>query len=62
MNTLRSNHFSLVLGDLVVAKVRAINERGAGNFSNTNSDGALVEVIPMAPANSPFRGNFTSET
>lgn len=62
MSTLTSDDFSLVLGDLVVAKVRAINERGAGNFSRTNTDGALVEVIPMAPTNSPFRGNFTSET
>ena len=38
--------FNLDLGDLVVAKVAAINSKGNGQFSGTNILGALVQVPP----------------
>jgi hypothetical protein len=39
---LRAAPYDLALQDLVVARVRAINELGAGPFSDANTDGALI--------------------
>lgn len=50
-----------MLGDLVVAKVKAYNEKGSGVFSATNIIGALVEEIPLAPTTAPNRGVRTNE-
>lgn len=61
MSTLTGNDFELVLGNLVVAKVRASNEKGAGLFSPTNIVGALVEEVPLAPSSAPRRGVKTNE-
>jgi len=61
METLTGADLNLVLGDLVVAMVRANNEKGAGQFSSTNFIGALVEVRPLAPTNAPRRGVRTNE-
>jgi hypothetical protein len=51
--------FGLILSDLVVATVRASNEKGNGEFSGMNTEGAYIEVIPEAPENAPSRGPFT---
>jgi hypothetical protein len=45
MTTLTED-FGLDLGDLVVASVRAKNEKGYGQFSGTNTLGARVELKP----------------
>lgn len=57
-----TSSFSLVLGDLVVAKVAAINSKGQGQYSGTNVIGALVETPPQSPQAGPARGPLTSET
>ena len=60
MQTLRDpNAFNLVLGDLVVAQVVAVNQKGYGQFSGTNVIGAYVESIPQKPAYPPTRGGLT---
>jgi len=51
----------LDLGDLVVAIVRAFNEKGAGQFSGSNSAGALIEVKPLTPIRAPINGLLTNE-
>jgi hypothetical protein len=61
METLTGSEFNLVLGDLVVATVKATNEKGSGSFSTTNIIGALIEVIPLAPSTAPRRGVRTNE-
>jgi len=61
MTTLTSEDFGLVLGDLVIAKIAAINEKGQGLFSKPNSVGALVQTLPQAPPNPPRRGHLTNE-
>lgn len=43
METLSGSDFNLVLGDLIVATVKATNEKGSGSFSTTNIIGALIE-------------------
>ena len=60
MSTL-TNEFNLELGDLVVAIVRAINDKGVGQFSGSNSEGALIEVMPTSPTEEPSRGPLTNE-
>jgi hypothetical protein len=62
MTTLTASSFNLELGDLVVARVTAINEKGQGEYSEVNSKGALVEVLPLAPSNAPTRGDETNES
>jgi hypothetical protein len=61
MTTLTED-FGLDLGDLVVASVRAKNEKGYGQFSGTNTIGARVELKPQAPENGPLRGSQTDST
>ena len=42
MSSLTIDPFNLVLGDLVVAMVRASNEKGTGQYSGTNTVGAHI--------------------
>lgn len=46
--TLRGSPFSLTLGTLVRAKIRAINGQGSGPFSQVNAAGGLIETEPAA--------------
>jgi len=61
MSTLTSSPFSLMLGNLVVVKVLAINSKGSGKYSIPNTVGALVESIPQAPKNPPFSAANTTQ-
>ena len=61
MSTLTSSEFGFELGDLVVVKIRARNEKGWGIYSPTNLLGALVEEVPLAPTTAPRRGVKTNE-
>lgn len=54
--------FGLTQGTLIQVKVSAINSRGAGDFSDPNTSGALVEVRPLKPTTTPRRGSLTTET
>jgi hypothetical protein len=58
VSVLRAPPYSLLLQDLVVARVRASNELGAGAYSPDNTVGALIETEPAAMA-SPTRGSGT---
>jgi hypothetical protein len=48
LQTLRAAPYSLSLGSLVQAKVRASNGRGPGPYSQVNAAGALVQTEPAA--------------
>ncbi len=61
MSTLSASPFNLVLGDLVVAMVRASNEKGTGQYSGTNNAGALIQQVPQAPASAPYSGPRTNQ-
>lgn len=61
MSTLSSSTFNLGLGDLVVAMIRATNEKGTGQFSGTNTIGALIQTVPQAPEQAPFSGPQTNQ-
>jgi len=61
MTALRADPFDRVLGELVQAKVIAINERGPSGASpeNTDTNGAKIETAPDQMA-VPTRGADTS--
>lgn len=46
MNDLVNAPYSLSLGDLIVAKVRALNTIGWSEFSSENTSGATVATKP----------------
>jgi hypothetical protein len=58
VSVLRAAPYELILQDLVVARVRAYNERGWGSWSVDNTAGALIETEPSQMA-SPTRGSAT---
>lgn len=58
VSVLRVAPYELILQDLVVARVRAYNERGWGSWSVDNAAGALIETEPSQMA-SPTRGSAT---
>jgi hypothetical protein len=60
MTTLQDT-FGLVLGDYVIATVRASNEKGDGQFSGMNSDGAKIQIKPSTPEQAPARGPSTDQ-
>lgn len=63
MSVLRAAPYSLVYGDLTVAKVRAANSVGWGSYSNDNGVGASVETEPIqATTPVPTRGARTDDT
>lgn len=61
MITLTQTPFNLVLGNLVVAMISASNEKGTGQFSGTNTAGALIQIVPMAPTYAPYSGPRTNQ-
>lgn len=54
--------FSLAKSNLIVAIVEALNAVGYSTPSDENTSGALVQIVPANPTNSPTRGATTSET
>ena len=54
--------FGLTQGTLISLKVSAINSRGAGDFSDPNTSGAVVEIVPWQPSTTARRGSQTTET
>ena len=50
---LQQSPFNLVQGDLVQAKVRAVNSIGESLDSSQNTDGARIETVPSAPPVAP---------
>ena len=52
MNTLTGTPYSLLLGDLIIARVKAFNVIGDGSFFS-NTAGVLIRTVPLAPDNSP---------
>jgi hypothetical protein len=61
MTTLRASPFDLEYGDLVVAKIRALNSIDYSGYSTENSNGALIETEPLTSATpQPQRGTGTS--
>ena len=60
--TLQASPFSLVLGDLVQARIRAVNLVGESVDSSQNTAGALIETVPSAPPVAPRRDPLTTMT
>jgi titin len=58
--TLQASPFSLVLGDLVQARIRAVNLVGESIDSSQNTAGALIETVPSAPPVAPLRNPLTT--
>ena len=50
LTTLIGAEFNLVQGDLVEVAILATNSIGSSAYSPLNTDGAMVETIPQAPA------------
>lgn len=61
MSTFTGSSFNLVLGDLIQVQIRAINEKGAGQFSAPLTEGVYAEVKPQAPTSAPTRGDDSNE-
>ena len=59
---LRSAKFNLILGDLIVVRVRAVNEIGQGDFSVLNISGDLVKTQPRSPPQAPSEGATTNDS
>lgn len=55
------NDFGLVLNDLIVAKIRAYNAYGWGNYS-VNTEGVLIKTEPKKPPYPIYRGTVTDVT
>lgn len=51
----------LARGELIVAVVSALNDKGEGPASDPNVVGELAQTVPAAPANAPYRGVGTSD-
>jgi titin len=60
--TLQDPPFSLVLGDLVQARIRAVNLVSESVDSSQNTAGALIETVPSAPPVAPRRDPLTTMT
>ena len=60
--TLQDSPYELELGDLVQARIRAVNLIGVSIDSSHNTDGALIETVPSAPPVAPVRSSATSMT
>jgi len=58
--TLQASPFSLVLGDLVQVRIRAVNLVGESLDSSQNTGGALIETVPSAPPVAPLRNPLTT--
>ena len=52
----------MVLGDLVQAKVVAVNDVGESTLSSQNTIGAYIETVPAAPPVPPIRNVLTTQT
>lgn len=59
MLTLTSAPFSYLLGDLIVVRIAAYNEKGFGIMGPENTIGGTAKVVPAAPL-VPFRGDETN--
>jgi hypothetical protein len=59
MLTLTSAPYSYVLGDLIVVRLAAYNEKGYGPVGPENTAGGTAKVVPAAPA-APVRGGETA--
>lgn len=54
--------FNLVQGDVVYARVSAINEIGTSEVSDlSGDDGAEIRTVPLAPTSGPSRGSNSDE-
>lgn len=51
----------LAQGDLIVAVVSTINDKGEGPVSEVNTEGELAQTVPAAPPSAPYRGIGTSD-
>lgn len=60
MSILRASPFNLQEGSIVIAKVRGANENGEGQYSEPNSSGARIQVVPYQ-MDKPVRGIDTTE-
>jgi titin len=60
--TLQASPFDLALGDLVQARIRAVNLVGESVDSSQNTAGALIETVPSAPPVAPLRNPLTTQT
>ena len=55
LSTLTGAPLNLQLGDPVIAKIRAVNVLGAGDYSADSDGTALVVSVPATPSASPYR-------
>jgi hypothetical protein len=62
LSSLTGAPLNLVLGDPVVAKVRAANVLGDGTYSGDSDGSALVVSIPATPSASPYRHEASCTT
>ena len=59
MSTLTASPYSLAVGNLIVASVRATNNKGTSPWSTDNTAGALAETAPTT-APTPLKGAGTT--
>ena len=62
LDEIRSTPFLLSQGNLIKAKVLAINSIGSSTISNANQVGGLVEKVPIKPPVAPLRNSATLKT
>jgi hypothetical protein len=62
LTTLISGAGGLSLGDLVQAKIRAINAQGNGPYSQVNAVGGLVQTVPAQVQGLTFDSTQSSNT
>lgn len=59
---LRSSDFGLILGNLIVVRIRAVNEIGPGSYSIINDSGDVVRTEPLSPPNALLEGSNTDDS
>lgn len=59
MTTLRASPFNLAYGDLVVARITAINDIGSSSASAENTSGGTIQTEPTQMA-TPTKGDNTN--
>ncbi|MCP3681809.1 MAG: fibronectin type III domain-containing protein, partial [bacterium] len=62
MSTFFKSPYNLVLGNDIVAEVKARNVLGWGSYSSASSTNASTKSLPQTPTTPPIRNSSTSQT
>ena len=54
MAILVASPYNLERGNVISARVKALNRIGSSAFSNSNTLGAVVQGLPLQPPNKPY--------